>query len=104
MTTFTLKVSARGRNAPPAPGENTMEGLLASLIVGGIAGWLAGMIMKGKGQGIVLNIIIGIIGGVVGGWLFGLLGTDLGAGIVGSVVTATIGAVLLLWIVGKVKG
>jgi len=80
-----------------------MEGLLASLIVGGIAGWLAGMIMKGKGQGILLNVIIGVIGGVVGGWLFSLFGADPGAGIVGSVITATIGAVLLLWIVGKAK-
>ena len=81
-----------------------MEGLLASLLVGGIAGWLASVIMKGKGQGLVLNLIVGVVGGVLGGWVFGLCGTDLGAGIVGSVVTATIGAILLLWIVRKVKG
>jgi uncharacterized membrane protein YeaQ/YmgE (transglycosylase-associated protein family) len=80
-----------------------MEGLVGSLIVGGIAGWLAGQIMKGKGQGVLLNIIIGIIGGVIGGWLFGLFGAGLDAGIIGSLITATIGAVILLWIVGKVK-
>ncbi len=78
-----------------------MGGLIASLIVGGIAGWLAGMIMKGKGLGILMNIVIGIIGGVLGGWLFGLFGAGLGAGIIGSVITATIGAVILLWIISK---
>jgi uncharacterized membrane protein YeaQ/YmgE (transglycosylase-associated protein family) len=83
--------------------EKEMSGLFASLIVGGIAGWLAGMIMKGKGQGVLMNIIVGIIGGVLGGWLFGLFGANLGAGIIGSVITATIGAIILLWIVSKLK-
>jgi uncharacterized membrane protein YeaQ/YmgE (transglycosylase-associated protein family) len=83
--------------------ETKMGGLFASLIVGGIAGWLAGMIMKGKGQGVIMNIIVGIIGGVLGGWLFGLFGANLGAGIIGSVITATIGAIILLWLVSKLK-
>ena len=73
-----------------------MGGLLAALIVGGIAGWLAGVIMKGQGFGVPLNIVIGIVGGVIGGWLFSLLGADPGSGLIGSIVTATIGAVLLL--------
>lgn len=80
-----------------------MTGILTSLIVGGIAGWLAGIIMKGKGQGILINIIVGIVGGVLGGWLFGLLGFTIGPGLVSSVVTATIGAVLLLFVVSKLK-
>ena len=80
-----------------------MEGIIASLIVGGLAGWLAGLIMKGGGQGIVMNIIIGVIGGVIGGWLFGLLGVTVGSGLIGSIITATIGAILLLFIVSKVK-
>ena len=80
-----------------------MEGILAALVVGGIAGWLAGLIMKGKGFGILMNIVIGIVGGVLGGWLFGLFGAELGAGMIGSIITATIGAVLLLRIVSKLK-
>jgi uncharacterized membrane protein YeaQ/YmgE (transglycosylase-associated protein family) len=80
-----------------------MEGLIASLIVGGIAGWLAGLIMKGKGQGVLMNIIVGIVGGVLGGWLFSLLGVTIGPGLFGSIITATIGAVLLLFVVSKLK-
>jgi len=80
-----------------------MGGIITSLIVGGIAGWLAGVIMKGKGQGILINIIVGIVGGVLGAWLFGLLGFSIGPGLVSSVVTATIGAVVLLFVVSKLK-
>ena len=68
------------------------------LIVGGIAGWLASMIMRTDGQqGILLNIVVGIIGGVIGGWLLPTLG--LGGGWVGFLVTALIGAIVLLAIV-----
>ena len=72
------------------------------LIIGGVAGWLAGTLMKGGGFGLLGNIIVGIIGAVLGGFAFGLLGitTD---GIIGSLITATIGAVILLFIVGIVK-
>jgi uncharacterized membrane protein YeaQ/YmgE (transglycosylase-associated protein family) len=83
--------------------RETMGSLIASLIVGGIAGWLAGMIMKGQGYGVIMNIVIGIIGGVLGGWLFGLFGANLGAGMIGSLITATIGAIILLWIASKIK-
>jgi uncharacterized membrane protein YeaQ/YmgE (transglycosylase-associated protein family) len=83
--------------------EVFMEGLFAALIVGGIAGWLAGLIMRGRGHGILMNIVVGIIGGVLGGWLFGLFGAELGAGLIGSIMTATIGAVLLLWLVSKLR-
>ena len=80
-----------------------MEGIIASLIVGGIAGWLAGLIMKGKGLGVLMNIVVGIIGGVIGGWVFGLVGVSVGPGWIGSIITATIGAVLLLFLVSKLK-
>ena len=61
-------------------------GLIAALIVGGIAGWLAGIIMKGQGQGVMMNIIIGIIGGLVGGFLFSLLGMGSeSSGMIGSI-------------------
>jgi len=79
-------------------------GLIAALIVGGIAGWLAGIIMKGQGQGVMMNIVIGIIGGLVGGFLFSLLGMGSeSSGMIGSIIVATIGAVILLWIVNKIK-
>lgn len=68
------------------------------LLIGGVAGWLAGLIMRGRGFGILRNIIVGIIGGIVGGWLFGALGI-VGRGITGSLITALAGAIVLLYIV-----
>jgi len=76
--------------------------LIFTLIIGAVAGWLAGKIMKGKGFGVIGNIVVGVIGAVLGGFLFGLLGVSAG-GMVGSLVTATIGAIVLLWIVSLVK-
>jgi len=72
------------------------------LVVGGVAGWLAGLVMKGRGFGVLINIIVGIIGGVIGGFLFGLLGIS-SSGLFGSLVTAFVGAVVLLFIVGYFK-
>ena len=76
-------------------------GLIAFLIIGAIAGWLAGTLMKGDGFGLVGNIFVGIIGAVIGGWVFGLLGISAG-GFIGSIVTATVGAAILLYLVGMV--
>jgi len=70
---------------------------LLFLLIGGAAGWLAGMFMKGSGSGVIMNIVVGVVGGVLGGWLFGLLGLQAG-GLIGSLVTATVGAVVLLWL------
>ena len=78
------------------------QGLILTLIIGAVAGWLAGKIMKGKGFGVIGNIVVGIIGAILGGFLFGLLGVSAG-GMLGSLVTATIGAIVLLWIVSLVK-
>ena len=77
-------------------------GLLWWIVVGGIAGWLAGKVMSGGGFGVLMDIILGIVGAVLGGWLFGMLGVFPG-GIIGSIVVAFIGACLLLWIVRMVK-
>jgi uncharacterized membrane protein YeaQ/YmgE (transglycosylase-associated protein family) len=77
--------------------------LLYTLIVGGIAGWLAGLVMKGGGFGIIGNIIVGILGGVFGGWLFGQLGVSIGNGLVGDILGSGIGAVVLLFIIGLIK-
>ncbi len=72
-----------------------MESILGWLIVGALAGWLAGKIMKGSGFGLIANIAIGIAGAVIGGWIFRMLGT-LPSGLAGSLVTATLGAIILL--------
>ena len=67
------------------------------IIIGIVAGYFAGLIMKGGGFGIILNLILGVIGGLFGGWVLGALGLGFG-GILGSLLTAVIGAILLLWI------
>ncbi len=71
------------------------------LIIGGIAGWLAGLLMKGRGYGVLGNIVVGVVGSILGGYLFSLLKLSIG-GDFGPFLTAFIGAVILLWIVGKV--
>lgn len=72
-------------------------GFIWFIIIGIVAGYAAGKIMRGGGFGLLVNLILGIIGGVLGGWVFGLMGIVAG-GIIGSLVTATVGAILLLWI------
>jgi uncharacterized membrane protein YeaQ/YmgE (transglycosylase-associated protein family) len=80
-----------------------IEAIIIWLIVGAIAGWLAGLIVKGVGFGLVGNIVVGIIGAVVAGWLLPRLGILIGGGILGSIINAIIGAVIVLFIVGLVK-
>lgn len=79
-----------------------MSSLLWSLIIGGVAGWLAGQFMKGSGFGIVVNIILGIVGGIVGGFLFGLLGLK-AYGLIGSILVSAVGAVVVLWLARMIK-
>ena len=67
------------------------------IIIGIVAGFLAGKIMRGGGFGLLINLVVGIIGGLLGGWVFGLLGIAAG-GILGSLITSVVGAVLLSWI------
>jgi len=83
----------------------TVETLLIWLIVGGVAGFLAGLIVKGYGLGLVGNIVVGIVGAVLAGWLLPQLGIgfSLGSPIVTSIVYATIGAVILLVLLGLVR-
>jgi len=80
-----------------------LEQILVFIVIGGVAGWLAGLILKGGGFGIIGNIIVGVIGAVLGGWLFGVLGISLGGEWIGPIVTATVGAVILLFVIGLVK-
>jgi uncharacterized membrane protein YeaQ/YmgE (transglycosylase-associated protein family) len=77
----------------------SLETLLVWLLIGAIAGWLAGVIVKGFGFGLVGNIVIGILGAFIGGWLFGALGIGAGYGIVSAILGATVGAVVLLLVV-----
>ena len=73
------------------------------LIIGALAGWGAGQIMKGGGFGLLMNIVLGIIVGVVGGWVFSLLGISADGGTIGSLVTALVGAVLILYVARLIK-
>lgn len=81
----------------------TLESLIIFLLIGAVAGWLAGLIVKGFGFGLVGNILIGIIGAFIAGYLFPALNVSLGAGIIASILHATIGAVLLLLVVRVIK-
>jgi uncharacterized membrane protein YeaQ/YmgE (transglycosylase-associated protein family) len=80
-----------------------LTALLVILIIGAIAGWLAGAIMKGGGFGLGGNIVVGIVGAFVGNWLFALLGVTLAGGVLGSIITATIGACVLLFVIRLIK-
>ncbi|MEZ5082932.1 MAG: GlsB/YeaQ/YmgE family stress response membrane protein [Bacteroidales bacterium] len=77
-------------------------GFLWFLIIGAVAGWLAGLIMKGAGFGLIVNIIVGCVGAVLGGWLFGVLGFN-STGLLGSLITALVGAIVLLWILSLIN-
>ena len=79
------------------------HGLIAWLIIGALAGWLAGLLVKGGGFGIFGDIVVGIVGAFIGGWLAGVLGISLGGGWIGSIITAVIGAVILLFILRLIK-
>jgi uncharacterized membrane protein YeaQ/YmgE (transglycosylase-associated protein family) len=78
-------------------------GLLYWIIVGLIAGWLAGQVMRGGGYGVLVDIILGILGGIVGGWVFGALGIWPGGGMIGSIIVAFVGAVILVAISRALK-
>jgi uncharacterized membrane protein YeaQ/YmgE (transglycosylase-associated protein family) len=82
-----------------------LEALLIALIVGGVAGWLAGLLVQGTGFGLVGDIVVGILGALIAAWLFPVLGIalTLGGGIVGAILTAFLGAVILLLIVRVIK-
>ncbi len=78
-------------------------GLIWWIIVGLIAGWLAGKIMKGSGYGTLVDTILGMVGAVVGGFILRLLGFYSSGGLISSIVVATLGAVVLVWLAHKLK-
>ena len=82
----------------------TTESLLVILFVGLVAGWLAGLVVRGTGLGIVGDIVVGILGAFIGSWLLPQLHIALGEGIVAAIINATVGAIVLLLIIKLVRG
>jgi len=78
-------------------------GIIWFIIIGIVAGFLAGQIMKGKGFGLVTNLLVGVCGAIIGGWLFGELGIHLGSGLIGALLTALLGAIILLFVLSLIK-
>ena len=83
----------------------TVEGLLIFLLIGALAGWLAGLIVRGFGFGVIGNIVVGIIGAIFAGWLLPRLGVHFAVGgpFLNSVIHASIGAIVLLAIIGVIR-
>ena len=79
-----------------------LDGLIWTILIGLIAGWLAGKVMKGRGFGVPMDILLGIVGGMVGRFLFGLVGLA-AFGLTGSIVVSFVGAVVLIWIARQLK-
>ena len=80
-----------------------IESILVFLIVGAIAGWLAGLIVSGFGFGLIGNIVVGIVGAFIAGYLFPAVGISLGSGIIAAILHSTIGAVILLVLIKVIK-
>ena len=80
-----------------------IESIIVFLIVGAIAGWLAGLIVKGFGFGLLGNIVVGIVGAFIAGFVFPAVGISLGSGIIAAIIHATIGAVILLVLIKVIK-
>ena len=83
-------------------GMGVLAALIVMVIVGGIAGWLAALVVKGSGYGVAGNVVIGILGAVVAGWIFRLLGIGV-SGLIGSILAAAFGAVVLLLVIRAIK-
>ena len=81
----------------------TLEAILIILVIGAVAGWLAGQIVRGMGFGLIGNIVVGIVGAFIAGWLLPRIGIVIGGGMLGSIINATIGAVVLLVILGLIR-
>jgi uncharacterized membrane protein YeaQ/YmgE (transglycosylase-associated protein family) len=84
-------------------GSSLLYTIIVWIVVGGIAGWLAGLVVKGMGFGLVGNIVLGIVGAIVAGWLLPKIGISLGSGLIGAIIAAAIGAIIVLVIVGLIK-
>jgi uncharacterized membrane protein YeaQ/YmgE (transglycosylase-associated protein family) len=81
----------------------TIESIIIWLVIGGVAGWLAGLIVKGYGLGLVGNIVVGIVGAFIAGWLLPRIGFVIIGGFMAAIINAVIGAVILLLVIGFFK-
>lgn len=81
----------------------SVTALIWLLLIGLIAGWLAGKVMRGGGFGLVGDMIVGVIGALIGGWLFGLLGIGAGGGLIGQLITAFVGALILIFLLRLIR-
>jgi len=87
----------------PQNATDDLTNVIAWIVIGGVAGWLAGQVVKGRGLGVLGDIVVGIVGAVLGGWLIGALGFNTGGGLVPTLITAFLGAVILLVLIGLVR-
>ena len=101
---FNSQILKAGRSQNYQIKEEKMEPMNTFwfLLIGLIAGWLAGRIMKGKGFGLVGNLIVGVIGALLGGFLFSLIGLK-AVGLVGALIAAVVGAIVLIWLLSLIK-
>jgi uncharacterized membrane protein YeaQ/YmgE (transglycosylase-associated protein family) len=81
----------------------TSVGWIGYIIIGGIAGWIAGKVVKGGGSGILMNIVIGVVGALIGGFLLSFFVDTAGGGFWFTLFTAILGSVILLWVVGMAR-
>ena len=81
-----------------------MMGILATLIIGALAGWLGSKLYKGSGLGLIGNIVVGIVGSLVGSWLLGKIDISFGSGWIGAILTGAIGAVVILFLFNLIFG
>jgi uncharacterized membrane protein YeaQ/YmgE (transglycosylase-associated protein family) len=79
------------------------QSLIVLLVIGLVAGWLAGKLVRGRGFGVIGDLVVGVIGAFIGSWLLGALGIFIGLGLIGAIISATIGAVILVLIIRLVK-
>ncbi|HYL60820.1 MAG TPA: GlsB/YeaQ/YmgE family stress response membrane protein [Candidatus Acidoferrales bacterium] len=77
--------------------------MLGTIVIGILAGWLAGKLMRGAGFGLIGDLVLGLVGGVVGGWMFGALNVPGPNGTLGALAVATIGAVVLVWLAHMIR-
>ncbi len=82
----------------------TGEGIIVTLIIGLIAGWIASKVVRGTGLGLIGDIVVGIVGAFIAAWLFPYLGIRLGVGIIREIIDAAIGAIILLFVIRLVRG
>jgi len=81
----------------------SLTNLIWFLLIGLVAGWLAGKVMRGGGFGVVGDMIVGVIGALIGGWLFGQLGISAGGGLIGAIIVAFVGALILLFLLRVIR-